>query len=425
MRTLALRLYGKNDLRLEEFDLPSISDNEVLADVTSNSICMSDYKATIQGEDHKRVPADIGQNPIILGHEFCGTSLDVGKAVRDRYTAGSRYSIQPAMNYPGRVQDAPGYSFKFTGGHASKIIIPHEVIEMDCLLPYGGEGFFKASLSEPVSCIIGAFNTQYHYKPGSYVHDYGILPGGRMALLAGAGPMGLGAIDYAIHGPVKPSVLVVTDIDDTRLNRAAQIYTPAEAKRNGVEVHYVNTAKGSPIEDLMRISGGKGYEDVFVFAPVPQLIEQANRIMGFNACLNFFAGPSKTDFSATINFYDVHYSGHHVVGSSGGNTDDMRQALQLMSKDVLNPAVMITHVGGIDSAAETTKNLPRIPGGKKLIYTRVSMPLMALDELAEAGKSNPLYRELARITSEHNGLWSVEAENYLLEHATPLLPSGK
>ena len=62
MKTKAVRLYGKNDLRLEEFDLPQINDDEILAKVVSDSICMSSYKAAHQGTDHKRVPKDVAEN---------------------------------------------------------------------------------------------------------------------------------------------------------------------------------------------------------------------------------------------------------------------------------------------------------------------------------------------------------------------------
>ncbi len=420
MRTLALRLYGKNDLRLEEFDLPALNENEILADITSNSICMSSYKAAIQGADHKRVPSDIDTHPVIVGHEFCGTILEVGARWKEKFQPGQKYSIQPALSYPGRELDAPGYSFRYTGGHATRIIIPSEVMEMDCLLPYEGDAFFKASLSEPVSCIVGAFNSQYHYTQGSYVHEMGIVEGGAMAILAGAGPMGLGAIDYAVNGPRQPRLLVVTDIDQSRLDRAAEIFSPAKAKSQNVDLRYINTSNGNSIEELTVITNGKGYDDVFVFAPVAPLIEQASALLGFNGCLNFFAGPSKKAFTASINFYEVHYSGHHVVGSSGGNTNDMREALDLMGKGKINPAVMITHVGGIDSAADTIKNLPNIPGGKKLIYTTIAMPLTALEDFEKRGETDPLFAELATITRDHQGLWSEQAEAYLLEHATPI-----
>lgn len=417
METLALRLYGKDDLRLERFALPALEDDEILADITSNSICMSSHKAAEQGADHKRVPADIAQNPVIVGHEFCGTILEVGSKWQEKFSPGQRYSIQPALGYPGRELEAPGYSFRYIGGNATKIVIPREVMEMDCLLPYAGKSFFKASLSEPVSCIIGGYNTSYHFKQGEYVHKQGIVEGGATALLAGAGPMGLSAIDYAVHGPRRPGLLVVTDIDQVRLDRAAEVFSPAEAMERGVDLRYINTGTGNAVEILKSVTGGKGFDDAFVYAPVPGLIEDASRVLGFNGCLNFFAGPTTNDFHASVNFYDIHYMGHHVVGSSGGNTDDMREALDLMSRGEINPAVMITHVGGLDSAADTILALPEIAGAKKLIYTQISMPLTAIDDFAGLGESDPLFAELARITADSRGLWSDEAEEYLLANA--------
>lgn len=420
MKTLAVRLYGKDDLRLEEFDLPELSDDEILAEVVSDSLCMSSFKAVKQGPEHKRVPKDVAERPVIIGHEFCGTIVTVGKKWQDRFHPGQRYTVQPALNYPGRELEAPGYSFPYIGGDATLIVIPREVMEMDCLLPYEGEAFFKASLAEPLSCIIGAFNTQYHYRQGEYEHRPGIVEGGVMAILGGGGPMGLLALDYVLHGKRKPRVLVVTDVDPKRLEHAASIFSSEQARAQGVELHYLDTSRGDPVEMLKAASHGRLYDDVFVFAPVVALIEQASRIMGFNGCLNFFAGPPRSDFFASINFYDVHYMGHHVVGSSGGNKDDLRLALDLVARNIVNPAVMITHVGGLDAVPEATKNLASIPGGKKLIYTQISMPLVALEDLEKLGQRDCLFAELAQIVAEHNGLWCTEAEQYLLAHAPRL-----
>jgi threonine dehydrogenase-like Zn-dependent dehydrogenase len=79
MKTKAVRLYGTNDLRLEEFELPEIKDDEILIKIISESICMSTYKLLIQGKQHKRAPQDIDKNPIIIGHEFAGRIVKVGK----------------------------------------------------------------------------------------------------------------------------------------------------------------------------------------------------------------------------------------------------------------------------------------------------------------------------------------------------------
>ena len=422
MKTTALRLYGKNDLRLETFDLPPIGDDEILADITSDSICMSTYKAAIQGTDHKRVPKDIAANPVIVGHEFCGRILETGRRVDARFRPGMKYAIQPALNAPGRELEAPGYSYRYIGGDATHIIIPKEVMELGCLLPYDGPGYFKASLAEPVSCVIGAFKTSYHFRQGEYVHAMGIVEGGACALLAAAGPMGLLAVDYAVHGPRRPRLLVVTDIDQARLDRAARYFTVADARAHGVELRYVNTRDPDAAAALAALAGGKGYDDVFVFAPVAAVVEQGARLLAFNGCLNFFAGPSDKNFSAVVNFYDIHYSGHHFAGSSGGNTDDMKESLHLMAAGALNPSVLITHVGGLDAAAAAIKELPHIPGGKKLIYTQIAMPLASIADFEKLGGADPVFRELARITDANNGLWSVEAEEYLLGHARPIRP---
>lgn len=418
MKTKAVRLYGKNDLRLEEFELPAIKEDEILAYIISDSICMSSYKAAIQGKDHKRVPEDVSENPIIIGHEFCGEIIEVGHKWKDKYKPGSKFSIQPALNQKDNPYESPGYSFRYIGGDATHIVIPNAVMEMGCLLPYEGEAYFAGSLAEPMSCIIGTFHAMYHTVQGSYIHDMGIAEGGNMAILAGVGPMGLGAIDYAIHCNRRPKLLVVTDIDEDRLKRAASIYTVEEAKKNGVELIYINTSdpdKG--VDFLIDITNGTGFNDVFVFAPVKPVVEMGDKILARDGCLNFFAGPSNASFSAEFNFYNVHYSSTHIVGTSGGNTDDMLESLDLMGRGVINPASMVTHIGGLDSVVDTTLNLPKIPGGKKLIYTNIQMELAAIDSFREKGRNNPLFAKLADIIEKNNGLWSAEAEKYLLANA--------
>ena len=417
MKTKAVRLYGENDLRLEEFELPEIKDDEILAKVVSDSVCMSTHKAALQGSKHKRVPDDVAENPVIVGHEFCGEILKVGAKWQDKYKAGDKYVIQPALNYKGSL-NAPGYSYQYIGGNSQYIVIPHEVMECNCLLPYNSDTYFYGSLAEPVSCIIGGYHVNYHTKPGVYQHDMGIVEGGNSILMAAAGPMGLGAIDYAIHCDRKPGLLVVTDIDTARLDRAASILTVEEAAKNGVKLLYVNTNEVENAHDyLMALTDGKGYDDVFVYAPVKPVVELADSVLGRDGCLNFFAGPTNSAFSAMFNFYNVHYSFTHVCGNSGGNTDDMIESIEMMSDGRMNPSAMITHVGGLDAVIDTVINLDKIPGGKKLIYNHISLPLTALADFEEKGKTDPMFAELAKIVADNNGLWSADAEKYLLANA--------
>jgi threonine dehydrogenase-like Zn-dependent dehydrogenase len=417
MKTRAVRLYGKKDLRLEEFELPEIKDDEILVQVVSDSICMSTYKAAILGPDHKRVPKDCDINPIIIGHEMAGNIVKVGAKWKEQFKEGEKFAMQPALNYKGSM-DSPGYSYRYCGGAATYIIVPQEVMELNCLLKYDGEAYYDASLAEPMSCIIGAYHASYHTSMGSYVHRMGIAEGGKLAILAGAGPMGLGAIDYALHCDIRPSMIVVTDIDNNRLKRAAAIFSPEEIKKeSGIKLVYVNTKElEDPVAYLRELTEGTGFDDVFVYSPVKAVVEQGDKILGRDGCLNFFAGPTDTSFSAACNFYNVHYGATHIVGTTGGNTDDMIESLRMTEKNLINPAVMVTHIGGLNSAAEATLTLPDAPAGKKLIYTGIDMELTAIEDFEEKGKNNIHFAKLAEITNRNKGIWCAEAEKYLLEN---------
>lgn len=412
MKTRGVRLYGKNDLRIETFNLPEISDDEILAHVVTDSICMSTYKAVVQGSEHKRVPSDIDKRPIIIGHEFCGEIIKVGRNYKNRWSVGDRFVIQPAINYNGTM-DAPGYSFAYIGGASEYVIIPKEVLETDNLIKYSSDCFYKGSLSEPMSCIIGAFNASYHTKIGTYEHIMGTKPNGNMIILGGCGPMGMGAIDYALNAyENKPKILVVTDMDIERVEECDKIFKNA--------TNSLTVLATSSKEELLRYTSGEGYDDVFVFAPSKELIRLGSELLAEDGCLNFFAGPEIKDFFAEFNFYDAHYSGTHIVGTSGGNKDDMEKAVSLIESNSINPSCMITHIGGIDSIIDTTLKLPELRGGKKLIYLDIDLPLIEIKDLEELSKNGgemaELYSKLYELCALHGGFWNEAAEKYLLSY---------
>lgn len=414
MKAKAVRLYGKDDLRLEEFELPEIADDEVLVKVVSDSICMSTWKLLKQGKAHKRCPQDVDVNPVIIGHEFAGDIVKVGAKWRGEFTPGEKFAQQPALNYQGRL-DSPGYSYRWCGGATTYCVMPHEVMELGCLLHYGGDAYFDASLGEPMSCIIGGYNALYHTNKINYDHAMGLKPGGSVLILGGCGPMGLGAIEYPLVIEKKPAKVVVTDLDPARIARAKRLVSPEAARAKGVELVYVDgSGEGGSFDNLMALSGGGGYDDVFVYAPVKALAELGNDLLAFDGCLNFFAGPSDPQFKALINLYACHYTSAHIMGSTGGNTDDLKEALRLSADGQIRPAVMVSHICGIDAIAEATAHLPEIRAGKILCYTHVDLPLTALDDFESLAGSSELFKELSQICQANHGLWCADAEKALL-----------
>jgi len=411
MKTKAVRLYGENDVRLEEFELRPITDGEILIKVISDSVCMSTYKTIRQGAKHLRVPENIAEHPVIVGHEFCAEIVEVGDKWKEKFAVGEKVALPPVLSYLGGNQTV-GYSFEHIGGAATYAIVYEHILDNDFLMKLNSDSFFKGSLIEPASCVIRGYKASLHldedYKP-----MMGIKPNGKVAILAGCGPMGLVAIDIALHGSVKPAMVVVTDIDQARLDRAAAIFSSEKAAEVGIKLVFANTTDK---DELMEISGGTGFDDVFVYAPVPAVVELGDAILAFDGSLNFFAGPIDKQFSAKFNFYNVHYAQHHVTGTSGSTPQDMRDIVELIGENRLDPSVMITHIGGLDATIDTTVNLPSIPGGKKLIYNHIELPLTALADFAKLSEKDDRFRVLDQLVKEHKGLWCAEAEKYLLNN---------
>jgi len=416
MKIRAVRMYGTDDLRMEEFELPDIKEDEILVKVMSDSICMSTYKLVKQGKKHKRAPQNIDTNPIIIGHEFAGDIVKVGSKWQDQFKAGEKFALQPALNYKGSLA-SPGYSYEFFGGACTYCIVPKEVMELGCLLNYDGESYFEASLGEPMSCIIGGYHANYHTNKVNYEHAMGTKADGNLLIMGGCGPMGLGAVSYGLYTENKPKRIVVTEVSDDKINRAKRMIPEELGKEKGIELLYVNTAKmENPVKELMEITEGRGYDDVFVYIPVREVAEMGDTLLAFDGCMNFFAGPTDNQFKAEINLYNTHYTSTHILGTTGGNTDDLIEAIDLSSKKLIEPAVMVTHIGGLDSIADATLNLPDIPGGKKLTYTQFELPLTALDDFEEIGKTDPLFAKLSESIKHHKGLWNGEAEKILFDH---------
>ena len=71
MQTTGVRIHGAGDVRMETFELPKLGAHELLARVVTDSMCMSTYKAVMQGSAHRCIPDDIAEHPCLIGHELC------------------------------------------------------------------------------------------------------------------------------------------------------------------------------------------------------------------------------------------------------------------------------------------------------------------------------------------------------------------
>lgn len=414
MKTKAVRLYGANDIRLEEFELPAITEEEVLIRVVSDSVCASTYKAIKQGTAHKRVPENIAEQPVIIGHEMCGEILEVGETLKNEWHVGQKVVIQPALKLESGYD--PGYSYPYIGGNTQYAVVPKVVLERGCLLPYEGDSYFKGSLAESLACCIRGYKGLYHTDYTNYERTDGAKKSGRLAILGGAGPMGIGCVELAL-GYAGVSQVVVTDLNQDRLDYAASMCSPEHAKEKGVTLQYVNTSDiEDPVTFLKELSQG-GFDDVFVMVPVAALFTQAEEICREDGCINFFAGPAIHDFPGALNLYRVHYDGIHVVGTAGSIPQDMTDIIHLVEEDQINAGAIVSHILGLNAVSDTLFAMEKPNGAKKVCYNELDLPLVAIADFAKLGETDPMYRELANIVERNGGQWCAEAEQYLLAHA--------
>lgn len=378
MQSTAVRLYGKNDLRKEIIEISPPNEGEIIADVICCAVCSSCGKLALVGEEHERVPKNLSQNPVIIGHEFCAKVVEVGAGVK-KSLVGKNIIVQPMVYESGFEWQAMGHSFAEAGGYATKIKIPKQFYENNAIIEFSGKGFYKAALAEPLACIIAAFRTQYHTKQESFKPVYGTKPDGTTVFLGGAGNMGKLAVQLWKTKSKNSAKLIIYDRNPEKLKSLEAII------KNDERIKLYSSADENYIRGL-----AKTVDDVVVFAPSRDMVDLGMSLLAFDGCLNFFAGPFEKDFSVPVNFHDIHYQRHHIVGSSGASGEDIRRALQLIEDGTIDPSVIVSHIGGLDCVPQVVCNLRKIGGGKKLIYPQIDLPLTPVEN------------------------WSVEKENELL-----------
>ena len=363
MQSEVVRLYGKCDLRKETINLSSPVEHEIIADVLCSAVCTTCRKVALLGQEHNRVPENLAKNPVILGHEFCAKVIEVGRGV-EQSLVGKNIIVQPMVYESGFEWQAMGHSFGEAGGYATKIKIPKQFYENDAIIEFGGEGFYKAALAEPLGCIIAAFRTQYHTKQESFKPIYGNKPDGTTIFLGGAGNMGKLAVQLWKAKSNPCAKLIIYDRNLENLKTLGEIIKNDERIKaySPQDENYVRSLAGT-------------IDDVAVFAPSRDMVDLGMSLLAFDGCLNFFAGPMEKEFNVPVNFNNVHYLRHHIVGSSGASGEDVRRALQLIEDGTIDPSPIVSHVCGLDSVKDIFDDFATFGGGKKLIYPQLSLPL--------------------------------------------------
>ncbi len=246
-----------------------------------------------------------------------------------------------------------------------------------------------------------------------------ILPKGTALFPGAAGPMGMMHIQRAIEAEGPPRLVVVTDISAERLDYAEKLLAPLAAEC-GVEYASLNPMdfKSPEAADakIAEMSGGAGYDDIVVCAPVGAVIAASANHAAQGCVVNIFAGVPLGTMSE-LDLGDVALKAVKYTGASGSSIDDMLLVLDKVAAGSLNTRMSLGAVGGMNQGLEGLKGVAegRFYGKVVLFPWVEDLPLETPLELAS---------RMPAVAGglDAGGIWTGAAEDLFVEELSGEAP---
>ncbi len=410
MQAVTLSGVGEDNLRLATLTVPECEDNQLLCRVDAVMACASDNKLIDQGPAHPLMYGwDVSKYPTIIGHEGAVTIVEVGGNLKQKYRVGQRFSIQPAVPtepryYKERYRNeahgikkiAVGYTLP--GLFAEYVLIPQEVIETGCMLPFpaGNIPYFGGAIAEPLSDVVAAQERIVHVLKDSPTASRRAKIGPRkngVTLIVGAGPMGFMNIEVAMS--FKPGKIIISELLENRRKKAKQIF---ERKANHLGIQIMFTDPSSLEAIIMKETDGKGVDDAIVALGIAKIQEESIRYLSTGGVSVFFGGTPFNDRMIRLDTHRVHYDGITVVGSSGSDPSDIERVLEMISGGMIDPGNYVAKCGGLDAAIPLIRAVRNKEiEGKGVIYPHVRRPLFDVSGWSMQKERDFLKENLAKI----------------------------
>jgi L-iditol 2-dehydrogenase len=327
-------IYGKEDIRVENVEMPPIGQNDVKVRVKACGICHYDLRFYTGS---KRT-----EKPHVLGHECSGIVEETGRNVSE-LIPGDRVAVYTDTScghctycIQGRTNLCLNRTYTDGGFAEYKVAPVTQVFKFS-----NSTDFEEACLTEPLACCLNA-SVRGRIQPASKV------------VVVGAGPMGLTHMELA--RALGASKVIAVEPMAIRRQKAREL---------GADF-VVDPSSGNPSEEVVKLTDGLGADLVIVAVENLKAVEQALRMVGKQGVAIVFAGFHPTvDLKMDIN--TIHYNEICVTGSSDFPASLFPQALKLIDSRRVRMKAVVSHVFPIEKIAEGFKTALGLQGLKVII----------------------------------------------------------
>lgn len=317
MKAVVKYLRGEGNVELRELDEPRPAPGQVLVEVKAAGVCGSDLHIYHDDIQINIVP------PVVMGHEFAGVIVEVGKDVTG-YQIGDRVTCETTAEACGTcLHCRTGHSnmcvtrkvvgYAFDGCFARYCVANERQVHR---LPENVD-YISGALTEPLACCVHGVLELTHLSPSDRV------------VITGPGPIGLLCLQL-VKAAGAYAVVCGTTADADRLTLARQLGADAtlDVETQDVLAWLTASTKAQGADVFLECSGAPA---------AARLGLAATRRRGKYTQLGLFSGPFALDFSL------VAYKELQVTGALGQRWPAWEHSLALMSRGCVDTRCLVSN----------------------------------------------------------------------------------
>jgi L-iditol 2-dehydrogenase len=323
-----------NDYSVATVPKPVAPEGGLLLKVEACGLCGSDLRMLRSGHDAITFPW-------IVGHEICGSVVDIGPSYTASWNIGDRLSVGP-LAYCGVCDFCTSGRYElcenqreigkhWPGGFAEYVAIPEPCVKLGNIqrVPESMESI-HATIVEPVSsCVNGQEKAEVTI--------------GDTVVIFGAGP--IGCIHIALARARGAFRIYVIDVSQHRLDMVS-VFQPDDS---------INATEIEPVDFVLKHTGGKGADVIIVATPAPTATIQALQMARKGGRILQFGGMAQQESKPSIDINLIHYRGLSLIGITTFGPKHNQIAMQLVQMGRIPAEKLITHTFPLQEFVQGSK----------------------------------------------------------------------